>query len=54
MINEMTIRTAYELCNLSNPWCNTPYEIYYIIGAKSKGSVGETIVAQILREQGKK
>lgn len=54
MINETTIYTAYELCDLDNPWHHTPYEIYYTIGAKSKGSVGEAIVAQFLREKGQK
>lgn len=52
MINEKTIYKAYEECDLKNYWAHTPYETYYTIGAKSKGTVGESIVKCFLEAQG--
>lgn len=48
---ENTIKNAYSLCDLSNYWLNTPYEIYAALGAKSKGTVGEEIVKEFLKTQ---
>ena len=52
MIKEDVIYKAYDDCDLNNYWAKTPYETYYTIGAKSKGTVGETIVKNYLDDEG--
>ena len=52
MIKDTVIYQAYTDCDLNNYWTKTPYEIYFTIGAKSKGTVGETIVKNYLESVG--
>ena len=50
MINSESIYRAYQECDLNNYWAKTPYETYFTIGAKSKGTVGEMIVRKHLED----
>ena len=52
MIKDTVIYQAYTDCDLNNYWTKTPYETYFTIGAKSKGTVGETIVKNYLESVG--
>ena len=52
MIKDTVIYQAYTDCDLNNYWAKTPYETYFTIGAKSKGTVGETIVKNYLESVG--
>lgn len=52
MIDSKVIYNAYNECDLSNYWQETPYESYYQIGAKSKGVVGEHIIKCYLQDKG--
>ncbi len=53
MIQSDVIYAAYNRCDLNNYWAGTPYEIYYTVGAKTKGAVGEAIVRCFLESHGK-
>lgn len=47
-ISAEVIYKSYDNCDKKNYWIGTPYETYSVLGAKSKGVVGEEIVKTLL------